>query len=387
MHFLLLALIDVLLLARVTWAQVPTPSPGNSSAESAFQEYVDLAHGVSFRYPGSWHLNQGGGAYLPPVILKNSADPTAPYKPTAYVALLGRDAKQGPYANSNFINAWFLYRIAQDLNQEQCYAQASAPLQDSNESDSWKLGWSTIDGVRFRRGTGTDQGLCNETTQDFYAAFHAGRCYLFEKQVNTVCPHSDGLRDLTPRELNGISQQLDSVMLSVRFAGAPPPKLSLALTNYDPFVQNLTSPARDIRGSSAQTARTVQVHVPQRLKIVRSPSKVTVAIDRNSLEPAQLMVNRNLAIGVMQALRVCPANAPRPSSPDRIGVSSGTDFNLGTDILNAKDRNFPVPGKPFVIEMDLTVFETPVPPQHTWPLIIGTNYRILWQRVMKVIID
>jgi hypothetical protein len=232
MRFLLLVLIDVVLFVRLTLAQEPVPHPVSFPAESAIQEYADPANGVSFRYPGTWHLNQGGGAYIPPVILKNTVDPTDPYKPTAYVALVGRDAEHGPYSNSNFINAWFLYRIAPGLNQEQCYAHASAPLQNSNESDNWKLDWRTIDGIRFRRGTGTDGGLCNETTEDFYSAFHDGRCYLFEKQLNTVCQHSDGLRDVTPGELARIIRQLDGVMLSVRFTRVSASVHDFAVPNY-----------------------------------------------------------------------------------------------------------------------------------------------------------
>jgi hypothetical protein len=786
MRFLPLALMNLLLFAHLTWAQIPVSSPGNSPTKTGFQEYVDPANGVSFRYPASWLLNQGVGAYFMPVILakSNPAPECDPYyKPTAYVALVGRDAKEGPYRDTNFYNGWFLYRIAPELDGIQCYREAAAPLLDgSNETDNWKLNWRTIDGVRFRRGTGTNQGLCNETTEDFYATFHAGHCYLFEKQINTNCSGT-GHRDMTPGELDGINQQFDSVMLSVRFTSdgssannlsgvqmvgpetalvwaenarafrmwrvhlgtepqwteipapeelsafkralnpvderdssyikvdveagmvrllwlqhsdcedkewerlqmsatipckftlyqaasqlssllahnraawrvtqsplenspiqplltvsqvgmvgsqhgwmllesasqmnraqeklvttsdggrqwieqtatgmpigndfpqlliprssdeawflssqpfgmwstadngkswsndtafsatfpfpwckncsevlsgiasvgpawiAPPhqgrPCLDIALDfNRDldsiaskipagqsvarycltgngrawmaptrlpiagggdrnhvagltafanqqlAFASVTVAPAytstvyettdggatwheaelgaagsdvrveqasaegknvlllleswkngdkklmyspdsgatwtelelphsdaatNNVQGASAGAMRTtIQVQVPQRLNIVRSPGNVTVGVDPSSLVSTEVVVNGNLAIGVMKELRVYPANSPRPSNPDSVGVSSGTGFTSDTEFLNAQDRNFPVPGEPFVIEMDLKIFETPIPPQHMWYPMIGTNYRVLWQRTIRQTIE
>lgn len=78
-------------------------------------------------------------------------------------------------------------------------------------------------------------------------------------------------------------------------------------------------------------------------------------------------------------MRVYPADAPRPSQPDSVEVSNGTDFNQIGGMLRVKDRNFPVPGKLFVVELDMTIFETPVPAQHMWDAMIGTNYRTVWQ--------
>jgi len=39
------------------------------------------------------------------------------------------------------------------------------------------------------------------------------------------------------------------------------------------------------------------------------------------------------------------------------------------------------------IETDLTIFEIPIQPQHIWYPMIGTNYRVLWQRAIQQIID
>lgn len=128
---------------------------------------------------------------------------------------------------------------------------------------------------------------------------------------------------------------------------------------------------------------TVHVRVPTALNIVRTPDAVSVSIDQDSFEPVELTTDAKLVTGVMYKLYVYPLNTPRPSQPDGTGLSSGTDFNLGTVFLNSKDHDLPAPGQPFVVEMDLSIIETPVPPQHMWPAAMGANYRILWQRVIK----
>jgi hypothetical protein len=213
-------LICMLLFPCMTPAQTSQPTPSGDQPVTALQKYNDLVNGVSFHYPDSWLLNQAGGAYFMPVILDkgNPAPEGDPdYKPTAYVVLVGRDAKDGPYRNTNFYNGWFLYRIAPELTETECYQKAAAPiLQDSNESDNWIVDLKTIGGVRFRHGSGGEQGLCNQTREDVFTTFHGGRCYLFEKQINTNCP-VEGNRNITPRELGVINQAFDAVMQSLRF--------------------------------------------------------------------------------------------------------------------------------------------------------------------------
>ena len=208
-------LTGLLLFPCLIAAQTPQSVPSSDQPATALHEFRDPVNCISFQYPGTWQLNQGGGSYFPPVILTKTnvateADPY--YEPTAYVALVGRDAKEGPYANTNFINGWFLYRIAPELSEKQCYHEASANL---NGIDDWKVGWRTIGGLAFQHGSGAEAGLCNEATEDVYTTFHGGRCYLFEKQIDTTCPGT-GRPDITPRELGEINRAFDAVVQSLR---------------------------------------------------------------------------------------------------------------------------------------------------------------------------
>jgi hypothetical protein len=63
-------------------------------------------------------------------------------------------------------------------------------------------------------------------------------------------------------------------------------------------------------------------------------------------------------------------------------LSDGLDFNLGTRFWHTKPDGIPLPGKKYVIEVELTIFETDVPPQHDW-CPHGKNYKVLWRRTLK----
>jgi hypothetical protein len=208
----------ILLFSRFLPAQTQ-PTSNHAHSATVLREYDDPVNGVRFRYPASWLLNQGGGAYIPPVALANNSDPPEPYKPEAYVVLQGRDAKAGRYRNTNFINGWFFYRVAPRSNQQECDRKADLANDPSAvEENEWKTDWTMIGGVRFRHGGGRGEALCNQSTQDVYATLQAGRCYIFEKQINTICEqHGDnGIRDIAAKEMEEINQAFDGVLQSVR---------------------------------------------------------------------------------------------------------------------------------------------------------------------------
>jgi hypothetical protein len=41
----------------------------------------------------------------------------------------------------------------------------------------------------------------------------------------------------------------------------------------------------------------------------------------------------------------------------------------------------------YVVEMDLTVFETDIPPQHMWHPQGSKNYKVLWQRTLRQTVE
>ena len=127
------------------------------------------------------------------------------------------------------------------------------------------------------------------------------------------------------------------------------------------------------------------IHVPTRLKIERTTDMLSIEIDRSSLEATNLMVGTNMVTGVESKFYVYPEGELRPANGG-YGLG-GTDFNLGTSFWHTKQEGIPLPGKKYVVEMGLKVFETDIPSQHMWRPQGSKNYKVLWQRTLKQTVE
>jgi hypothetical protein len=130
----------------------------------------------------------------------------------------------------------------------------------------------------------------------------------------------------------------------------------------------------------------VTVKVPTKLAIQRTADSLSVTINRDSLESTSVVVGSKMVTGVQSNLFVYAEGDARPSESGRHGLSGGLDFNLGTSILNTKQGGIPAPGKKYIVEMELAIFETDIPPQHMWSPY-GKNYKILWKRTLRETVE
>jgi hypothetical protein len=130
----------------------------------------------------------------------------------------------------------------------------------------------------------------------------------------------------------------------------------------------------------------VSIRVPTKLKIERTPDTLSETIDTNSFESTNLMVGTNMMTGVESKIYVYPEGESRPANGG-LGLSSGLDFNLGVVYWHTKQDGIPLPGKKYVVEIDLAAFETDIPPQHYWNPQGSKNYKVLWQRTLKQIVE
>jgi hypothetical protein len=131
----------------------------------------------------------------------------------------------------------------------------------------------------------------------------------------------------------------------------------------------------------------ISVKIPTRLKIERTADTLSVAIDTNSFESTNLLVGTNMATGIRSDWYVYPVGQARPAKGG-VGFSGLQDFDL-RGIINywhTQPDGIPQAGKSYVVEMDLTAFETDIPPQHMWDPH-DKNYRILWKRTLKQIVQ
>jgi len=141
-----------------------------------------------------------------------------------------------------------------------------------------------------------------------------------------------------------------------------------------------------IPNANPSLRRPLLVHVPTKVKIERTADMLSIGIDnKSSLDATKLMVGTNMMTGVQSEVYVYPLGEARPA-PRSEGLDSGLDFNLGTQILHTKPDGMPVPGVKYLVEMDLTVFETDISVGHDWEPV-GKNYKVLWRRTLKQIVE
>ena len=131
----------------------------------------------------------------------------------------------------------------------------------------------------------------------------------------------------------------------------------------------------------------VSVRVPTKLKIERMAGMLSVTFDTNEFESTNLVIGSNAVTVVLGNLFAWPVGEPRPTN--RIGgwQDAGLDFNSGTVVLSTNLDGLPQPGTSYIVEMDLTAFETDAPAGHMRMFPWSTNYNIIWQRTLKQIVE
>jgi hypothetical protein len=127
----------------------------------------------------------------------------------------------------------------------------------------------------------------------------------------------------------------------------------------------------------------ILVLVPTKLKTEQTTESLSVGFDTNSLESTNLTVGANMLAGFQYEQYVYPAGEKRPAEGG-LGLIGHVGGNY-SDVTywNTKRDGIPLPGKEYVVEMDLAVFETDIPPQHEWQPQGSKNYKILWKRTLK----
>jgi hypothetical protein len=134
--------------------------------------------------------------------------------------------------------------------------------------------------------------------------------------------------------------------------------------------------------ADASARRTTSVRVPGALTIARAIDSISVSIDPASLVATDVAAaDPGMTLGVETDVVVFP-RGQRRSGLGRHGLSSGTDFNLGTDTWNTSQDGIPAADTKYVVEMQIVLFETDVPPGHMWDPHAGSKYDVLWTRTL-----
>ncbi len=120
---------------------------------------------------------------------------------------------------------------------------------------------------------------------------------------------------------------------------------------------------------------------------------LAISFSVDSPQTLKLTVGQNMVTGFESDLRVYPEGTERPSKPRGMDLggmsltSSLSNFGSGTIILHASTDGIPVPGTKYIVEQEITIFETDIPSQHLWAPKGSPNYKVLWQGVVKQLVN
>jgi hypothetical protein len=136
----------------------------------------------------------------------------------------------------------------------------------------------------------------------------------------------------------------------------------------------------------------VVVPMPTRLSVERKAGRLSVGFDLASSRKVKITVGRKMSIGVKYEIRVYAKGDARPRIPGGVGyasikepvATSEPDFLNGRAFLNSADGGNPTPGKRYVVEDDVSIFETDIPAQHMWNPESG-RYRVIWGEKLKTV--
>ena len=115
------------------------------------------------------------------------------------------------YPNTNLAGVQFSYAVLPTATEQQCQDAAK------NGGNIDKSTSERINGVNYLHVSTDSAGMCHQVAEEIYAASHAGRCYLFDALIETICADTiEGARNITPAEINTVKLQLQHIMQSVK---------------------------------------------------------------------------------------------------------------------------------------------------------------------------
>jgi hypothetical protein len=144
------------------------------------------------------------------------------------------------------------------------------------------------------------------------------------------------------------------------------------------------------------TRHQVEVSMPARLSVRRTSSRLSVSYDLAAVRKVKVTVGEKMAIGFKDELRVYIRGDARPlkarsfsegSINEKESAIPLTDPNIlkSTEVLSSIQDGIPAPGKRYVIEHDISLFETDLPPQHMWHPENSRKYSVLWEKKLRAV--
>jgi hypothetical protein len=337
------------------------------------RSYFDPETGVSIRYPAAWKASMGQGYGNEPLTEYTTANP---HPPKARLQVGWSFPINGPDPNDSELTVaqvTFAYAVLPEKTPTTC----------RKAFDDWDTEGSkdiVVHGVMFHGVEYQDAGLGHSWTVELYTTFHGGRCLGFS--VGNQSSHPDDPLPFSHAD-EAVSADADGVFRSVRLR---PVKNSPTQANPAHLLFPQPQPITD--GNPA-VRHEVEVKVPTRLIVLQSDGKVSFAISPTDFETAKLSVGEKMVTGLNVVMRRYPEDKP-PASPwdDILSEQAESPTDIGEMLRDYSGMaSAPMTSPRMVVEADLVIFETDIPPQHMWRPKEGKQYRVLWERALKQVVQ
>lgn len=157
--------------------------------------YTDPVGGVSLQYPAVWTVSKTATSYFPSAIAPNG-EPVE--------AVFSFSPNGNYYEHTTLTGLRFLYRRVEGATQSACESTLTT------NRPVGTLGHLTLHGARFAHVSTGEAGMMKSESQEAYAAWRGGTCYLFEEQLDQIAPGTDDqkTRSLTRAEIRALRRHL-----------------------------------------------------------------------------------------------------------------------------------------------------------------------------------
>lgn len=169
---------------------------------------------------------------------------------------------------------------------------------------------------------------------------------------------------------------LDFVLICAVFAGCQGNPAAVPMTADTPI--GLFSIIEPLADADPSIRHVVEVNVPSIMRVVSRGNSVTVSFP--TLVPMNLTVGDRMETGIRYKQTLHLAGVERFLSRSLHG---GLAFNPGEVVLTQGRDGVPEPGQEFILEQQVTMFETDIPTQHMWSPKVGKHYRVLWTQTFR----
>lgn len=123
------------------------------------------------------------------------------------------DPEGTEFAKTNLVGLSFSYAVRPQSSSDAC-----AQLPQTIMPGGRQTAPETINGLSFTRYEAGDAGMCHQMSMVFNSIARSGACFLFERDLETLCPEIRGPGNpvaLTDIQRTFLERELDRVMQSV----------------------------------------------------------------------------------------------------------------------------------------------------------------------------